>query len=179
MKKSTYPWLFAVIILVILFFIVLGLGFSGYFFSISMAKSETDLNLGETICLNLQPNETSVASFTIDGSYMPGERLPQIIQLKANDLDVALKVRVRAEVFSTNNTIDLDFVTGQGFDKAEDGYYYYNQELLGGSKITFSNYIVLPENATFSSKEKYVLSIIVENLNAEFDVNTIWNLENV
>ena len=56
MKKSTYPWLFAVIILVILFFIVLGLGFSGYFFSISMAKSETDLNLGKNICFNLQPN---------------------------------------------------------------------------------------------------------------------------
>ena len=178
MKKSTYPWLFAVVILVILFFIALGLGFSGYFFSLSMAKSYTDLNLGETICLNLEPNEVSVASFTIDGSYMPGEKLPQIIQLKANDLDVALKIRVRAEVFSTNNIIALDFVVGQDFDKASDGYYYYGKELQGGSKITFSNYIVLPESAKLSSKEKYVVSVIVENLNAEFDVNTIWNLEN-
>ena len=91
MKKSTYPWLFSVIILVVLLLVALYLGYSGYFFSISMMNAPTDIQVGDTVQINLSPNETSVVSFTLDGAYLPGERIPQIIQLKADNLEKDLK----------------------------------------------------------------------------------------
>lgn len=174
MKKSSYPWLFSVIILAVLLIISLILGFTGYFFSLSTIRSSSDLTLGESICINVSPNETSVASFTFDGNYLPGEKLPQVIQIKANNLDKNLKLRVKAEVFSSDKLSKFDFVTTDDFVNKNDGYFYLTGELAGGNKITFSNYVVMPENSVFKSKDKYILSIIVENLDATLPVEDIW-----
>ena len=177
MKKSTYPWLFSVIILVVLLLVSLYLGYSGYFFSISMISSPTDVKLGETVQINLSPNETSVVSFTLDGAYLPGEKIPQTIQLKADNLDKDLKVRVKAEIFSNNKVTDLDFVTTDFFVKGTDDYFYYTDALAGGNKVTFCSYLVIPDDSELISKEKYVLSVVVENLDASLDVEEIWNLQ--
>lgn len=177
MKKSTYPWLFSVIILVVLLLVALYLGYSGYFFSISMINTPTDIQVGNTVQINLTPNETSVASFTLDGAYLPGEKISQIIQLKADNLDKDLKIRVKAEIFSKDTVTSIDFVTTDYFTKGTDNYFYYTDTLAGGNKTTFCSYLVIPEDSELISKEKYVLSVIVENLDASFDVDTIWNLQ--
>ena len=177
MKKSTYPWLFSVIILVVLLLVALYLGYSGYFFSISMMNAPTDIQVGDTVQINLSPNETSVVSFTLDGAYLPGERIPQIIQLKADNLEKDLKVRVKAEIFSKNMVTDLDFVTTDFFTKGADNYFYYTDTLAGGNKTTFCSYLVIPEDSELLSKEKYVLSVVVENLDASLNVEQIWNMQ--
>ena len=174
MKKSSYPWLFSIIILSVLLVISLILGFTGYFFSLSMMKTSSDLSLGDTVCLNVEPNEASVVSFTFDGNYLPGEVLPQVIQIKANNIDKNLKVRVKSEAYTENGVIQFDFVTTDEFTKGNDGYFYFNSDLAGGNKITFCNSIVMPEKASFVSKEKYILSVIVENLDSSLPVEEIW-----
>lgn len=168
--KKAYPYIFAIIILVILLIISLYLGFSGYLFSVSMLKEATDLNLGETVAVEISPNETSVVSFTIDGSYLPMENIPQIIQIKASDVDAEMRVRVKAEIFANNNTKDVDFVANDNFLKATDGYFYLNDTLAGGNKVTFSSYIIMPED--LNSNEKYILTVVVENIDAS--VENIW-----
>ena len=177
MRKSTYPWLFSIIVLVVLLIITFILGYTGYFFSLSYLKSNTDLNLGESILINIEPNKTSVSSFTFDGSIMPGEKLNQVIQIKGSDLEKDLRVRVKAEVFFADKVIDFDFVTTDDFVKGNDGYFYLNGELASGNKVTFSNFIVVPGEAIFESSKKYILSIIVGNLDATLDVDNIWQFQ--
>ena len=73
--------------------------------------------------------------------------------------------------------IDFDFVTTDDFVKGNDGYFYLNGELAPGNKVTFSNFIVVPDEAIFESSKKYILSIIVENLDATLDVDNIWQFQ--
>lgn len=164
MKKQSIPWLFAVIILSFLLLMALGLGLSGYFFSVSYLNSNADIVVGDYVSVNVLPNQANVASFTFDGGYLPNEVLPQVIQINAQNLNVDVIVRVKAQVFGLNKESTLDFITTEHFEKAEDGYYYYDGTLKGGDKITFCNYIVMPQQEQFLSKDKYILTIVFETL---------------
>lgn len=169
MKKS-YPYIFVIVILVVLLAVALYLGFSGYLFSVSLLNEASDLNLGETAVVEISPNETGVLSFTLDGGYLPNEKIPQVIQIKAADVDKEMRVRVKAEIFTNNDLQYVDFVANENFLKATDGYFYLNENLAGGNKVTFSSYIVVPEN--LNSKDKYILTVVVENIDA--DIENIW-----
>ena len=170
--KKTYPYIFSIIILVILLALSLHLGFSGYFFSVAMYDSASDLTLGETVEVEITPNEASVLSFTLDGSYLPGEKLPQVVQIRASDEDKNMRVRVKAEIFAKENLTPIDFVANENFVKATDGYFYLVDDLASGNKVTFCSYIVLPKDSELQSKEKYILSIVVENVDASLE--NIW-----
>ena len=171
MKKS-YPYIFTIVILVVLLGISLYLGFSGYLFSVAMNNISSDLSLGETVEVEISPNETSVFSFTLDGSYLPNEKIPQVVQIRASDVDKEMRVRVKAEIFARDKLTPIDFVANQNFLKATDGYFYLNGNLAGGNKVTFCDYIVIPAEAKLNSKEKYVLTIVVENIDASLE--NIW-----
>lgn len=141
-----------------------------------MMNAPTDIQVGDTVQINLSPNETSVVSFTLDGAYLPGERIPQIIQLKADNLEKDLKVRVKAEIFQKHGD-RFRFCDDRLFTKGADNYFYYTDTLAGGNKTTFCSYLVIPEDSELLSKEKYVLSVVVENLDASLDVEQIWNMQ--
>lgn len=177
MKKSNVGWIFAVIVLSILLILSLILGTSGYYYSISYLSSDSDLTVGDSFSIGVNPNQASVASFTFDGSFLPGETIPQVIQINAQDLNSDVRVRVKAKIFGVAGDTEFDFVTSEHFEKAEDGYYYYDDVLHGGNKITFCTYLVLPKDADFVSKEKYILTFVVETLETKFDDQNIW--ENV
>lgn len=177
MKKSSYAWLFAVIILSVLLILALALGLSGFFFSVSMTTAPTDINLGEVVTIEVMPNQSEVVSFGFDGGYVPNEKLAQIIQIKAKELDTELNLRVKAVVHKTNEVVNLKFDTTENFIEGNDGYYYYNGTLAGGNKVTFCNYIIMPEEAKFLSRERYILSVLVENLETDYDARTIWNID--
>lgn len=171
MKKS-YPYIFTIVILTVLLGISLYLGFSGYLFSVAMNNISSDLSLGETVEVEISPNETSVLSFTLDGSYLPNEKIPQVVQIRASDVDKEMRVRVKAEIFARDNLTPIDFVANQNFLKATDGYFYLNGNLADGNKVTFCDYIVIPAEAKLNSKEKYILTIVVENIDASLE--NIW-----
>lgn len=174
MKKETLPWAFAVLMLVIVLIVSIILGVSGYYFSLSYLNSNSDLVVGDTVSIGVKPNQANVASFTFDGGYMPNEKIPQVVQINATVLDADVKVRVKAQIFGKNQDINFDFVTTEHFELAEDGYYYYDDVLTGGNKITFCNYIVVPDDLSMTSKEKYILTFVVETLESDLDVENIW-----
>ena len=174
MKKSNVGWIFAVIILSILLILSLILGMSGYYYSISYLNSNSDLTVGDSFSIGVNPNQASVASFTFDGAFLPGETIPQVVQINAQDLNSDVRVRVKAKIFGIVSDTEFDFVTSEHFEKAEDGYYYYDDVLQGGNKITFCTYIVLAKDADFVSREKYIISFVVETLETKFDDQNIW-----
>lgn len=173
MQKKDVAWLFAVIILGVALIVSIVLGTMGYFSSLTFLNAKSDLVIGDTLSIAVRPNEASVASLTFDGSFLPNENIPQTIQISSEILNADVRVRVKAKIFGAEQEADFDFITTDHFEKAEDGYYYFDDTLHGGNKITFCNYIVTPKETTFYSGEKYVLTIVVETLETKYG-ETIW-----
>lgn len=178
MKKSSIPWLFAVIFLTILLFVSVYLGVTGFYFSANYLSSNTDLTIGDTVSIVAKTNQSTPFSMTFDGSFLTGEALRQVIQINSENTSDDVYLRVKATVFGGEEEKNLEFVTTDHFEMKEDGYYYYDEALNAGNKITFCNYIVIPASSKFVSKEKYVLTLTVETLSTSVDASTIWkNLE--
>lgn len=174
MKKQNVSWLFAVIILSCLLVLSIILGVTGFFFSVSYLNSNSQLVVGDQILISVKPNQSSVVSLTFDGSFLPNETIPQVVQISAEQLDSECKVRVKAEVFGTKKKAVFDFVTSEHFEKADDGYYYFDDVLKGGNKIAFCNFLVVPKEGEFQSQKKYILTFVVETLESSLNVENIW-----
>ena len=161
MNKTHIGWLFAVIALSILLVVSIILGMNGYYFSMSFIQAKSDISIGETANIEVLPDEASVLSFTFDGTYLPKEKLPQKIQISAKNSDKDLLIRVKSRLFGDETDDKLEFLTDDRF--VYDGEYYYFKDVLGfGGRILFCEYIQIPEENNLSSKEKYILSILVE-----------------
>lgn len=173
-KNSCTGLIFAVVILSFLFVLSLILGATGYYFSISYINSDSDLTVGDSFSIGVKSNQSNVASLTFYGSYLPGEMIPQTIQINAQDLNYDMRVRVKAKIFGKNQDETFDFVTSEHFEKSEDGYYYYDDVLRGGNKITFCTYLIVPEDSNLVSKEKYIITFVVETLETKYDEQNIW-----
>ncbi len=174
MKKNSVGWMFAVIILSSLLIVSVFLGMSGYFFSISYLNSSSDLVVGENVSIGVRANESSVVSFTLDGGYLPNELIPQVIQINAQDLDKDVRLRVKSKLFGIAEGVDLGFITTGHFEQASDGYYYFDDVLKGGNKVTFCTYVVIPSEIDLSSDEKYIFTIVVETLGVDVNYEEIW-----
>lgn len=172
MTKKDVAWLFAVITLALCLVVSIILGVTGFFSSATFMHSSTDLKVGDEVSIAVKPNQASVASFTFDGAFFPGEILPQLVQINAQNLSADLRVRVKAQIFGADE--NFEFVTTSHFQQEQDGYYYFDDVLHGGSKITFCTHLLIPEQSEFSCNEKYILSVIVETLETKFDEN-VWN----
>ncbi len=171
MTKKEVALTFGVVILSILLITSIILGLTGYMSSATYLSSNADLVVGDNVTIGVKPNETSVVSMTFDGSFLPDENIPQVVQISSEDLNSTLKVRVKTQVFGTNS--QFDFITTSHFEKKEDGYYYFDEDLQGGNKITFCNYVKTPKDGNFVSNEKYILTFVVETVESEY-VETIW-----
>ena len=174
MKKESVPWLVAVISLSLILVAVFALGVSGYFFSLSHLHFDTDLNLGDSVTIAVFPNETSVASLSFDGAYLPDEKLPQNIQINAEKLTSDVFIRIKSKIFCKEDDAKLEFVTSEKFSLEDDGYYYYDGTILGGDKVTFCEYIKIPADVKLDSNKKYILTIVVECLDSTQDISAIW-----
>ncbi len=173
MTKREIAFVFAIVVLSVLLVTSVILGLTGYFSSATYLSSNADIVVGDSVTIGVKPNETSVVSMTFDGSFLPDENIPQTVQISSQDLNSNLKVRVKTQVFGTDS--QFEFITNSHFEQKEDGYYYFDEDLKGGNKITFCNYIKTPKDNNFVSNEKYILSIIVETLESEYG-QTIWKI---
>ena len=173
MNKTNIAWLFAVIALSILLLVSIILGINGYYFSMSFIRAKSDISVGTTATIEVLPDEASVLSFTFDGSYLPKERLPQKVQISAVNSNKDLLVRVKTRVFGDETDQKLEFFTDDRF--VFDGEYYLFKDVLGsGGKTLFCDYIQIPEKNHLSSKEKYILSIVVESVENTPDNQLKW-----
>lgn len=174
MKKSNVAWSFVVGILSLLLILSVILGMSGYYFSVNYLNSKSDIMVGNSFSISVKPNEANLVCFTIDGGYLPNEVIPQTIHISGEDLNKDAYIRVKARVFGVPNVAELDFVTTEHFEKQDDGYYYFDDVLKGGNKVTFATYLLVPPEIDLASNEKYILSIVVESLESNVDVENIW-----
>lgn len=172
MKRNA--WIVAVVLLSVSLITSIILGFLGYYFSVAYLKSNSDLRVGEKILISASENQASVASFCFDGGFLPDEKLEQTVQIVAKNLSENMYVRAKIVVFANDEGVSFLPVLSEHFLDGEDGYFYFDNVLRGGSKITLCSALKFPSKNIFLSDEKYIATIVVETLGEGMDVNEIW-----
>ncbi len=178
MKKSRtyYAMLFSIVGLIILLGLSLYLGISGWYFSNSFTQ-QGDLILGTTVELSAKNNQASSASFSFSGGYLKNEKLSQIINVKNDSTEGKSLLRAKVLVFMSDNTVaNMGLVTNEHWALNEDGYYYYDEEVIAQSKVNLASYVVLGEQQLCGEK-KYIMTVIVEALDSTLDYKTIWKVD--
>lgn len=174
--KSFYGWLFVCSSLLILLGVSIYLGLSGWYFKADHSL-ESDLTLGETVQVDIDKNQSSCVSFTFAGSYIPGEKLSQIVSVKNLSDDTGLFVRAKVNVFSkVSDNYQLSLVETINWTLHDDGYYYFDSILSSSSKANLCSSIMIGEESEFQSKKNYILNITFETLDEKLDVASIWGV---
>lgn len=171
MNKQNVGWIFATVGLSICLIVSIALGLSGYFFSVSFSRQATDLVVGDNVVINAKPNQAEVVSFTFDGNFLPGEVVPQVVQISAQSGGESVVLRVRGQIFGIEDNVG--FVASDNFEE-DRGFYYLKGSLQSGGKVAFCSHIKVPDNSKFVCGEKYVLSIVVETIDDNLDWQNIW-----
>ena len=175
-SKENFGWIFISASLLLLLAIAIYLGVSGWFFQNDVSYS-TDLELGKTVVTNIAKNQASAVSLNFDGSYLPGERLPQIISVKNVDASDSLYVRAKVYVYTGDNvTLDVDIISTINWTKNDDGYYYFNELLNPDVSASLCSFIIINKDSNFSSKKMYILNVVFESLSSSQQVEQIWGV---
>lgn len=172
LSKTTYGFIFTIVLLTLALAVVLYLAISGWFYT-NTTKLESDMLIGNTVNIDIKPNEAQVVSFTIPGAYLPGQKLDQFINI-SNISDKDLYVRAKITVF--------DYGSGEGKMQAgvsehwteHDGEYVFDEKLLASNKIAFASFVKLLEDKYYDSTKSYVISVVVESLDSDLDRMAIW-----
>lgn len=172
LSKTTYGFIFTIILLIISLGIVLYLAISGWFYT-NMTKLESDMKIGQTVNIDIDENEAQVVSFTIPGAYLPGQKIDQFINI-SNVSDKDLFIRAKIVIFDFDKGEEKMQVGTTDHWTEYDGRYFYNEKLLSANKIAFASYVKLLDTKYFDSTKSYVVSIVVESLDANLDRTAIW-----
>lgn len=172
LSKRDYGFIFAIVVLVILLGVSLYLGISGWFYS-NISPVKSDMQLGKTVNVSLQETGAQALSFTFPGNYLPGQKLPQYINI-SNNSGKDLHVRAKAVVFSYEDGEKQIEVGISEHWTQNNEYYYFDQPLLQANKVALGTYVRLSEDEYYNSEKSYVLTIVVEALDASLDRQQIW-----
>ena len=103
---------------------------------------------------------------------MPGEKLKQNINISAETLTENVFVRVKSCV--ANGDEQMQFAVNDKFSFEADGYYYYDGIVMGGDKVSFCEYVLMPNVGELNTNKKNIFTIVVECLGENEDINKIW-----
>ena len=172
-SKQNATWIFVVTILSLLLALSVYLGASGWYFS-SQPNYVSDFQVGNNILITALTNQSNAKSLNIEGSFLPGEELPQKVSIK-NSSQQDLFVRVKAKFENEQGEFPLKIYATQNWQySVEDGYYYLNSQLLKDNKVAFCNMISIDENLLLHSSKKYLITFTVESLESTEVAQLIW-----
>lgn len=172
LSKTTYGFIFTIILLVLTLGVVLYLAISGWFYT-NTTQLKSDMEIGQTVNIDMRDNEAQVVSFTVPGAYLPGQKIDQFINItNISDKDLYLRAKI----------VLFDFETGEGKMQAgitehwteRNGEYFFEDKLLKSNKIAFASYIKLLDEKYFDSTKSYIISVVVESLDSTLDRTQIW-----
>lgn len=173
-NKDNFGWIFTTFGLAVLLALSIYLGVSGWYFKTDMSYT-TDLELGKTVQFGVKKNQANAISFSLDGSFLSGERLPQLISVKNLDDESNLYLRAKVYLYTGDNqTFDMGIIETVNWTYQDDGYYYFNDLLTPQNKVALCSYVFIDESTNLQTNTKYIVSVVVESLEENLDVTQIW-----
>ena len=177
-NKNNFVWIFIVSILALLLALSVYLGVSGWYFQTENSYT-ADMQIGTNMQIDISDNMANSASINIDGAFLYNQEIPQTISVKNIGED---DIFVRAKIFiyaSNSETKKIDISETINWFENEDGYFYFNNLLKSGEKVSLCSSIIVPEDSNLDTNKKYILTILFEGLNKNQDAETFWGINPV
>ena len=140
----------------------------------------SNVQLGETVNVNLDSQGAYSTCIGYDGSNIPGAKINQIIKISLPLGSANAVVRAKSYVCDKNgNTVDVKLAVVDEIWLEYGGYYYYNDILDSGVITNFCQAIYLPTQENFIKSDNfYEIIITFETLqyqNENYNYSNIWN----
>lgn len=179
-NKDNFGWIFTSALLAFLLAMSIYMGISGFYFK-TQPSYTTDLVLGKNIQIDVSKNMSNAVSFNLDGSYLSGERLPQIISIKNTEEEDGVYLRAKIYIYtSENKTLNMGLVETVNWTyNQEDGYYYFNDVLSKQDKVSLCSHVFVDEETSLQSNIKYIVTIVIEALDENVEIQNIWKANNI
>ena len=177
-SKDNFGWIFSCVALAIALVISIIMGYTGFYYR-NTGTYSTDIKLGDNLQLDLRANQSNSMSVNIDGSFLPGDKLKQELNIKNLDLEKEIYVRAKIFIYSTESKIiNVDIIPSTNWKyNLQDGYYYFANALAPQNKTNLARYIVLDESETLQSNKKYIVTVLAENFTDLATAQNIWNVD--
>ena len=174
-NKNNYIWIFICSILTFLLILSVYLVLSGWYFQTENTYS-TDMEIGTNIQVDISSNMANSASVNFDGTFLYNQKIPQTISIK-NTGEEDIYVRSKIFIHSSNNeTKKIDIEETVNWLSNEDGYFYFNNLLKSGEKVSLCSSIIVPEDSNLNTNKKYILTVMFEGLSQNQDVEAFWGI---
>ena len=160
-KKVVSTLAFALGLVSILFVISFGFNFFGGF---ELKPAETfDKVLGEDVGVEMLDYGSQSVGLVFSGKSLPVDKIKQNIQVKMPNKNLSgYKLRVKAYVGHSSAETNIDMLGFWGWEKQQDGYYYYKNNIEKLQEIGVCTDIILPQNLSLKSNINYVLIVTAE-----------------
>lgn len=174
-SKDNFGWIFLTIGLAILLALSVYMGLSGWYFENNRTFT-TDIELGKTVQIGIKKNEATAISFNLDGSFLEGERLAQLVSVKNLDETQSIYLRAKIYIYSgENQTLNMNMVETINWEyNADDGYYYFDSLLTPQNKVALCSHVFINEDTTLDTNTKYIVTIVLESLDQNQNPLSIW-----
>lgn len=174
-NKSNFGWIFACCVLFVLLGLSLYLGVTGWFINTDISYT-TDLELGKTLQIDVKKDMANAASINIDGSFLEGQSLPQIVSIKGLQDDGNMYIRAKVFVYtSSNETKKIDITETSNWQYNEDdSYYYFNDVLAPNDKVSLCSNIIINEGTNLNTGKKYIVTFVIEAIDESHDIIALW-----
>ncbi len=169
-KEKMY--IFFIVLLSVLFVGLFILTTTGLFYK-GANKKDSAFKVGQTFVVETEKTGSEVLSFEFDGSFLSGEFLKQNISIK-NNSEKDFFVRAKVFLFTEKNDDPVILLeTDENWEKIGKEY-VFTGKLLSFNTVGLCKGLSLDENKQLASSKKYILTVCVETLSAEFDRQAIW-----
>ena len=125
--------------------------------------------LGEDLILKVEENGVSTISCNFSGTLVLGENFKQNVYIDVGAMDASSYIRAKAFISGININIDMSGITN--WVKANDGYYYFNQEVNSYDKIQLCNNLIFKTNMNLDGYKDYIITFIVQASENEWAYN--------
>ena len=178
-NKDNAGWIFCCVVLAGLLLLSIFLGVSGWYFKNDTAYT-TDFQLGKSVQISLLANQASATSLNLEGAFLPGEELFQVVSVKNIEDDKSVYVRAKATIDTSIGQGELQLKeTTNWLYNENDGYYYLLTTLSAQNKVALCSHIYTSDRYNLQSGKKYIISFVFESLDVDQDVDTIWGINPV
>lgn len=177
LTKSNFGWIFATFGLGILLAVSIYLGVSGWYFKNDLSFT-TDLELGKSICVSVAENQANAVSFNLDGSYLNGFKLPQIVSVRNSSSEKDIFLRAKVYVYTSGNQVykmNIDNTVNWIYNLNDD-YYYFNSTLTSEDKVALCSSVSFDEEGSYVTNVKYIVTFVFEALDSSEDVERLWGI---
>ena len=175
-SKERFCYIFAICVLVSVIALLVFLYLAGLLYASNISQV-SNIPINSTVTVEIQKNEASAISFDVSGGLIPGEQIPENINIK-NQAQTPLFLRSKAYVYTTDaGLVEIGLNANENWLKNEDGYYYFSEKIEPNQTIALANKIILNESYSFTNKERYIINILVESLDGSLNMQDFWTAE--